>query len=239
MLHGLDVSAVQGVVPWSQLTTDYHFVVIKAQQGNDGLDPYFFKNVAGAKAAGLITGGYHFAYPLPHLDPREQARMFFARCKEHGTNVGELPPFLDLEWPAVQDWAKWKCTAQQISDWARDCLDEMRKLWGCKPYLYIYPSWWDYLAAHADVSWAAEYELWMASYPAKVGFPIDGQKPYIPKPFTRAPFWQFDGNGGLKLPNGVDADFCVFDGTVEELEAIARGPALREQTDFEIVTSYS
>ncbi len=129
MLHGLDVSAVQGVVPWSQLTTDYHFVVIKAQQGNDGLDPYFFKNVAGAKAAGLITGGYHFAYPLPHLDPREQARMFFARCKEHGTNVGELPPFLDLEWPAVQDWAKWKCTAQQISDWARDCLGEMRKLY--------------------------------------------------------------------------------------------------------------
>lgn len=222
MLHGLDVSSMQGTVPWDRLTTDYRFVICKAQQGNDGFDPMFWKNADGAKAQGLIVGAYHFAYPLPHIDPRKQAQEFFDKSRGFGTNIGELPPFLDLEWPAVNEWAKWKCTPEQIRDWTEACLDEMTKLWGVKPYLYIYLSWWEYLAAKTDVSFAADYELWMAWYVK--GWPQPGQKPRIPKPFTRAPFWQFDGNGGLVLPNGVDADFCVFDGTQDELNAIANGP---------------
>lgn len=235
-LHGLDISSVQGVIPWEKMSYDYRFVIAKSAEGNDGFDPNFFKNVEHAKDHGIYPGAYHFAYPLPHIDPKAQAQMFFDKCRGFGTNRGELPPFLDLEWPAVQDFAKWGCTPQQISDWARDCLAEMHRLWGCRPYLYIYPSWWDFIAARADVSWAAEYELWMASYPTKVGWPTDDQKPYIPKPFSRAPFWQFDGNGGLKLPSGVDSDFCVFDGEQADLDAIANGPRLREQTDFQTVT---
>ena len=48
--------------------------------------------------------------------------------------------------------------------------------------------------------------------------------PKLPMPWQRAkvPYflWQFDGNGGCTLPNGVDADFNVFAGSFEELANI-------------------
>src|SRR5579864_9557685 len=100
MLRGLDVSAAQGRVDWGCVAgMGCRFAIIKCKQGNDGIDPRFAENVAGAKAAGLLVGAYHFAYPLPKLDPRAQARAFF-EASSLGNRAGELPPALDLEWPA-------------------------------------------------------------------------------------------------------------------------------------------
>lgn len=226
-LRGLDASAMQGgVLPFALFPADYRFVILKCAQGNDGIDPSFARNVKLATAKGLVVFAYCFVYPLPHLDPLVQAKTFVDAVRAGGV---EGPIFLDCEWPAPQrlhpqekGWAEWGCSATQIATWLEAHCAEVARLSGCQPVLYTYPDWWTNLARGADVSWAVEYDLWIASYVTK-GWPRDTDAPTVPRPWRTWRFWQFDGNGGLRLPNGVDADFCIFNGSESELQAFAQG----------------
>ena len=47
MIRGLDASAVQGPLPYSKLDPEIRFAILKAQQGNDGFDPWFRPQHAG------------------------------------------------------------------------------------------------------------------------------------------------------------------------------------------------
>lgn len=232
MIRGLDASAAQGLLPYSKLDPEIRFVILKAQQGNDGFDPWFARNMRAALMAGLVPFAYCFAYPLPPnspkkgpvvaggipgRDPREQAKLCVDRVHAFPEMRGR-PIFLDLEWPAPKDWADWGCTAESISEWCRAFCAEVARLSGVTPVLYTYHDWWTHVS-FADTSWAAAYPLWLAAYPGK-GWPAEGQSPKLPRPWIDWLFWQFDGDGGLRLPNGVDADFCVFNGTEEELQAL-------------------
>lgn len=228
MIRGFDASSVQGVLPYKQLVEqDIRFVILKAQQGNDGFDPYFERNMKAGLDAGLVVFPYCFFYPLPatkaSLDPKFQAELFCEKVYRFDDMKG-VPIFIDEEWPEVQNWKKWGCTAPQINASMKENAEEVHRISGVRPGLYTYLFWWQAVSAGADTSWAVDYELWMAWY-AK-GWPGGGSKPKVPKPWSSARFWQFDGNGGLVLPNGVDADFNVFDGTMEELRAFA-GQAMK------------
>ena len=219
MRRGFDASAVQGRIPFWLLSDDIDFVVLKGQQGNDGFDPTFASNVALANDEGVIAFAYAFAYPLPHLDPREQARLFVDRTVEAAPAMAPRPLFLDFEWPVPEQWRRWGCTAAQISAWCAACAEEVESYAGVTPVIYTYPDWWAHVSK-ADVSWAALYPLWLASY-WNHGWPKGGDAPKLPAPWAEWLFWQFDGNGGLRLPNGVDADFCVFNGDEEALRRLA------------------
>lgn len=226
MLRGLDVSSVQGLLPVDKLGPEYRFLIHKAVQGNDGKDPFFERNIKAWEATGRVGGAYHFVYPLPHLDPKKQAQAFFEGTAGYGAYEGQLPPMIDAEWPEPArrnpdgtlsyPQKKWGCTEQQISDFLAVLCAEMHRLYGTKPMIYTYDWWWASLAAKADVSWAAAYGLVAAWY--RNGWPVQGEKPKIFKPWTDWLFWQFDGNNGLRLPNGVDSDFDVFNGTEEDLK---------------------
>lgn len=227
VIRGFDASAAQGVIPWGRLDPSLRFAILKAQQGNDGFDPTFTRNVKGALETGLEPFAYCFAYPLPAKAgktgrcPREQARLFVDRVTAAHPLMHGRPLFLDLEWPMPQDWGTWGCTAESIAEWCAEHCDEVASYSGVTPILYTYPDWWAHVSK-ADVSWAAAYPLWLASYVTKGRWPIDGQAPRCPSPWSDWLFWQFDGNGGLTLPNGVDADFCVFNGDEAALSALAR-----------------
>lgn len=223
MLRGFDLSSAQGTHPFDNIPPEYRFVIVKCWTGNDGGDPYYAKNVAAAQAAGMVVLPYVFAYPLhpaqghPGRDPTEQAKLFV----DHAWAV--LPGsrlVIDMEWPAPQDWGHWSLSAASICAWMQECCEEVTRLCdGLKPIIYTYLDWWNHVAAGADVSWAADYDLWMAWYIH--AWPAEGADPRMPKPWTSWLFWQWDGNGGLRLPNGIDADFCVFQGSEEELQALA------------------
>lgn len=216
MTLGVDASSVQGRLPIDSLAADgVRYVIHKCQQGNDGRDPWFDRNVAEARQAGLIVGAYHFLYPLPHLDPAKQAEGFF-RASSLGATKGDLPPALDLEWPDPDaGWSKWGCSATQISDWSRRCAERVEALFGRKPLIYVYPYFAARLAAGADVAWMAAYPLWIASYTSR---------PTIPRAWGGSwRIWQFDGNGGRRMKNGVDADFNWLNGDEAALQAFAGG----------------
>lgn len=226
-LRGFDASSVQGHLPFDAVAQQgLSFGIFKAYQGNDFADGTFSANVAGAQAAGLEPFGYCFAYPLPGKAgvfgrlAKEQAKVFVDRV---WSELPNRPIFLDLEWPAFQDWHKWGCTAQSISDWCAECAEQVTlECCGIRPVLYTYPFWWAQVS-HADTSWAADYGLWIASYVTHGQWPGDSDAPVIPHPWTDWKFWQFDGDGGLRLPNGVDSDFCLFNGDGDALAAFARG----------------
>lgn len=224
MIKGLDVSVFQGRVPWLKLKEmGYEFAFAKCKQGNDGKDPTFESNYNAMKDAGIIPGAYHFPYPLPHLDPVKQAEGFF-QASDCGSWIGQLPPMFDFEWPAPEEWKKWKCTGPQIADWGHKCLVRMTELFGVRPIVYIYPYFAStLLKSGADLAYLSDYALCMADY-SRAGSEVPvTAKPKVPTPWNDWLFWQHDGNGGLKLPNGVDSDFMVFNGTMEDLEKLAAG----------------
>lgn len=228
MIYGFDVSSMQGAHPFDQIARampELEFVIIRGQVGNDNFDPDFEANAKASFAAGLVPFMYCYAYPLPAAaghpgrDPMEQARLFVAHAQRY-PEFAKRPLFLDFEFPEPQDWAKWGCTAASIAAWMLACCEEIERLMGVAPVIYTYPDWWQHVAA-ADVSWAARFALWLARYLTPGSRPTQGQSPALIAPWLAWLFWQFDGTGGLRLPNGVDADFCCYNGTKDELLAFA------------------
>lgn len=232
MLRGLDASSVQGALPVNAIVdAGLRFAILRAQVGNDGFDPWFERNMRACLDAGIEVFPYCFFYPLPlkdkktgrivpTRDPKVQAQMFVDRVHRFPEMRGR-PIFIDEEWPEVENWAEWGCSAAQINEAMRVNAAEVARLSGRTPALYTYLFWWNAVASGADVSWAGAYPLWMAWYVKS--WPGPGSKPRTPKPWSSALFWQWDGNGGELLPNGVDSDFCVFDGDEADLRAFASG----------------
>lgn len=216
MIKLLDASSVQGLLDIAALdAAGVRGLIHKCQQGNDGKDPFFEKNIAAARhLSSWVLGKYDFLYPLPHLDPEVQAEGFF-KASSLGSADGDLPPAIDIEWPDPDaGFTKWGCTAPQVSEFARRCAERTTVLHGRKPLLYIYPYFAAKLASGgADMSWMSEYALWIASY---------GKAATIPKPWMTSTVWQYNGNDGERMPNGGDADFNWFNGDAEALAAFCR-----------------
>lgn len=202
----------------------------QACQGNEPArdDQAFAANVAAARAAGIAVGAYLFPFPLPSQrpgdgrTPREQAERFAAVSGLLGCARGELSPMIDAEWPPPNEWARWGCTAQQISDWLRECCEEITRRFGRLPIIYTYPWWWQELARGADVSWARRYPLWVAHYL----HPGPGVPPPAVQPARLAPWdgewsvWQYSAEGSAERVPGCVA--CPVDRDVIRDEATLR-----------------
>lgn len=93
-LQGIDVSHHQGPIDWTRLRAQgVDFAYVKASEGGDQRDSAFAANWAGAKAAGIRRGAYHF-FTLCRPGA-EQAANFIAAVP---TEPDALPPAVDLEY---------------------------------------------------------------------------------------------------------------------------------------------
>ena len=246
VVQGTDVSVLQGTVPYAALKKIGHaFSFIRCKVGNNpGVDARFVENVRRARGEGLFPGPYFFPFPLPHLDPKVQAKAFLAAALVDGEPVGsmrgDLPPAFDLEWPPPHEWGKWKCTADQIVDWSLECLAEIRLAYGIAPVIYSYPYFLQSIAKARDFPALMTYQLWIAGggqyENGNAGTPRrDENGVWLDKPPLVAGwggnwmFWQHDGNGGQKLPGGADSDFNVYRFDLADLERLVQvlddGPA--------------
>ena len=93
-VRGVDVSHHNGRVDWRRIrAAGYTFAYLKASEGVTFRDSTFARNRAGARAAGMVTGAYHyFSLCSPAAD---QARNFAAAMGP--PSPGWLPPAVDLE----------------------------------------------------------------------------------------------------------------------------------------------
>jgi lysozyme len=250
VIAGVDVWSGYGQVDWNLVrASGVRFAWLKCQEGNEGKDPLYERNVQRARDAGITVGAYHFAFPLPLAEgkrnraPVDQAELYFAACSGLGSAPGELTPALDLEWPPPNEWAKWGCSAQQVSDWGQACVEAMTLLWGRTPVLYTYPWFWKALAL-ADVSWAAKCPLWMASY-AHSWDGLPSGVPPVPAPWADWAAWQYSAEGSsVRVPGipacPVDRDCIKDEATFDRLTG--RGvdqdaPTVPRLPDFDVVHS--
>ncbi len=93
-IKGIDVSKYQGTINWKKVaaTKKVSYVYIKATEGTTIQDPFYKKNVKGARAAGLPIGSYHL------YSSKTTAYQQFANFKSMvKKSEQDLIPVLDIE----------------------------------------------------------------------------------------------------------------------------------------------
>lgn len=157
-LPGIDVSQWQETIDWSAAAGSGRvaFAIMRADRGNDYVDPWYATNLAGATAAGVVVGAYHFATvsATPADDAVREADHFLATARNA---PGDILPVLDIEDSGGLPPA-------QLEDWVRAWVQRVRSTLGVRPMLYSSPNFWT--TAMGDTTWFAErgYPLWIAHW---------------------------------------------------------------------------
>ena len=143
-LFGTDQSKWQ-----ADAVTEGDFVILKATEGVGYVDPTCDTKYQMNKAAGKLLGVYHFARPDLN-DAVPEAQFFVASIRGY---LNEAVLALDWEQPGTQN---------NVS-WAKAWLDEVYRLTGIKPLIYMSAS------VVSAYDWRvvanSDYGLWIAGYP--------------------------------------------------------------------------
>src|SRR6266545_4590823 len=133
-IPGIDVSHHQGTIDWAQVAASgQRFVIAKASEGLFSVDPTYATNRAGATAAGLVFGAYHFARPDLHPNgPTGEADHFVDTAQ---LGPGNIVPVLDLE-------RSGDLTQAQLTAWILAWLGEVTARTGVRPMVYTSPNGW-------------------------------------------------------------------------------------------------
>ncbi len=209
---GIDVSIYQHTIRWKGVPGDgVAFAWTKATEGSrhylDYTDPQLAANVAGAAAAGILIGVYHFGHP--EKDPgaagaRAEARLFVSTAGAYMT-AGYLRPVLDIE---VEG-------SSATSTWVNDFLNDVYRATGVTPIIYTYTN---YAVSYLRRS-VADRDLWMAD--------VTGADPRTGSPlifpFEHWNFWQYGQAAAGKIsgiaPRTGPVDKDVANGNLAYVES--------------------
>jgi lysozyme len=180
---GIDVSHYQndaGAINWSKVkASGVRYVFIKISD-KLSIDAYAASNVAGARSAGLMVGGYHFLRNT--ASGVAQATAFLAHAP---LNPGDLLPVLDLEVIPSTPAAK-----AAYVDRAREWMAVVSgRVGGRKPFLYTRAN---ILSAVGNPKDLARHPLWLARY--------GSSPPPIPVGASDYAVWQYSESGSV---NGI------------------------------------
>jgi GH25 family lysozyme M1 (1,4-beta-N-acetylmuramidase) len=196
VIDGPDVASYQHPygqrIAWRKVKrAGKEFAIIKSTEGTSYRNPWFRRDYAGARRAGLVRGSYHFArpqYPIVR-SARAQARYYANRLGTSSRQRKTLPPALDLEVTGGLGRAA-------LVTWAQMFLLELRRQTHRTPMIYTYPYFWT--SALGDPAALSRYRLWMASY---------SSKPTVPHAL-----WQYTSTARVKgIAGGVDMSRFVGD----------------------------
>jgi lysozyme len=218
-VHGIDVSRWQGTIDWrAARAAGTRFAFIKATEGGDHSDPRFRENWAGARAAGIPAGAYHFVYWC--RPAHEQAHWFVQHIPQTNDNL-TLPPILDVEWNGHSRTCPRKVSREVAIEKMRVMLRELEQHTGRRPIIYTD------IPFHKDViEGTTEFEgypFWIRSTAARP------EERYANR---RWEFWQWTTTGRVPGIRG-DVDRNAFYGTEQEFQAWVEGRydiALRQPT---------
>jgi lysozyme len=216
-IEGIDVFDGQGVIDWSAVAgSGIAFAMIKATQGTYDTQARFATNWAGARAAGVRRGAYHFFDPTD--DGAAQAQRFLAAVGPLAP--GDLPPMVDIECPdgdsdclgtGAAGTAPAAAIAQRLWDW----IDAVEAATGTTPVLYTFASY--FTSNGIDTAGLGAYPLFLAQ-PSPVS--AAGACFSVPAPWTTATMWQYSWSGSVPGIGGpVDRD--RFLGSPADLQALS------------------
>jgi GH25 family lysozyme M1 (1,4-beta-N-acetylmuramidase) len=197
-IHGIDVSHWQGNIDWVKVAASgIRFAFIKATDGLNGVDPSFAKNWAGAKAAGIARGAYHYLHP--NLAGASQADLFLHTVTVGGMHdLGELSPAIDLEESDGADPNSISVTIELFMQHMYEFAP------GEKVALYTAPGWWlQHSFVFSQPAPAGSY-LWIAHWDVADPGTITG--------WDKATVWQYSARGAVPGITGtVDLDRFLGD----------------------------
>ncbi|WP_425043170.1 GH25 family lysozyme [Primorskyibacter sp. S87] len=191
-VHGIDISRWQGDIDWRRAkASGVSFAFIKATEGGDLADPKFRDHRAGAKAAGVPWGAYHYYYFCRPAE--EQARWFIRNVPRDSAS---LPHVLDMEWTPYSRTCRIRPEGAKVRAEADKFLDMLEAHYGKRPILYTTVDFF----RDTGIDRLRGTEFWLRSV---AGHP---RKTYPGAFWT---FWQYTGTG---LVPGVDGkvDINVF-----------------------------
>jgi lysozyme len=209
-LDGVDVASHQhsggAAIDWQTVAASgQSFAFIKATEGTGYVNPYFSSDSSKASAAGILPGSYHYAKPGLG-DARSQAR-YYASTLATGAQPS-LPPTLDLE-------ENGGLSADQLTQWVHDWVDEITTLTGRDPIIYTYYAFW--LQDMGNTTEFSDLPLWLAYYGDSLPDPLPGG-------WSEATFWQYTGEGAV---DGVytNVDMNTYYGSDAQLQSLAGRPS--------------
>lgn len=224
-LDGIDIASYQeSLVPSRMSTTK--FIIVKATGGTEYVNPCCKSHAQQVIAAKKLLGFYHYAAERGYSGTaKAEAKHFYNNVKDH---IGEASLYLDWEADAILLGPKW----------AKAWLDEVYRLTGVKPGIYMSKS----VANAYDWTAVAKagYTLWVAQYPDynETGFL---SKPWTDSskfgPWGSPEIFQYTSSGkvagygahlDLDLFYGSQADWktrCAKGGVVAKATATAKAIA--------------
>ncbi len=223
--RGIDVSAYQGTQDWTAWKKQgVVFAFAKASEGQSTHDPKFATHIKGIKAADLVPGGYHFAWP--NQDPRKEAANYIAAVK--GVAGKGFCHWLDLE--RYSDGRNYRGKSDaQIRDWVTTWLAAVRTAFPGQR-VGVYTSADDLAKGHVP----SGTPLWYPAYPgSSVDTFTEAEGHSKPKPSGWTPLiWQFtsDPAGPTRIDQSIAymfaADFRAWAGS-------ASAPAPKPASKYE------
>jgi len=205
-MKGIDTSRYQTNPDWKKVKkSGIEFVLTKATQGVNWIDPTYKNKKQGIREAGLLLGSYHFASAG---DPKREADWFVK-------NVGEIQ---EGELIALD----WETPYPDPSSWCRKFLDRVKERTGIKPLLYTNE------ARVKVYDWslvvAGDYGLWVAKYGTNTGqmqtSPSSGQWKFWA-------IWQYTSRGKVDgIIGNVDLDYTTMD--INSLKKYGKQPNQEE-----------
>jgi GH25 family lysozyme M1 (1,4-beta-N-acetylmuramidase) len=229
---GIDISHYQGTINWGQVAADpknIRFAFMKASEDTNYTDPTFNTNLAGAKAAGILAGPYHFCRldsnsSDPVADGAAEANYFLTKIKSKYQSNTYLPPVADIEsWPTGLTTAALKTLT---TSWTDSFSDTIFNALGVRPLVYTSQSKATSLFASPVPT---EEPLWVAAWHTN-GTASPPSNASV-SPWSTWKFWQwsddttaYPANGTITgFASGIRVDRDVFNGSVAQLTAMLVG----------------
>ncbi len=188
-IHGVDVSKYQGNPDWMAVHEGgMQFAYIKATEGGDRIDPKFFQNWFGAKAAGLPRGAYHFVY---WCRPWQEQMAWFEKTVPDDPDA--LPPVLDVEATPTSPTCRRHLQRDETLQEMKGMLAEMERFYHKKPLIYTTVDFYNAILYDDAL---AEYPVWVRS---------TKHRPSVKYGDRAWRFWQYQSDGWVKgIPTRVD-----------------------------------
>lgn len=182
-VEGIDVSGHQLPIDWEKVYgAGVRFAYVKATEGTGYRDKRATAHAAGAFAADLDVGAYHYLRVRRGAqDAAEQARQFLRVHHELGCT---LVPALDVETQGNEG----RSFAEYL-DAVRSFVVVVESELGRSPLLYTYPGFWAGSSLLTGADDLKRCPLWIAHYTTR--------GPTIPRPWDAATMWQYQAGAGV------------------------------------------
>ena len=224
---GFDVSSYQPKPAFAAARkAGARFSIVKASEGVPGTysngnptgstNAYRASQAAGARAAGLTTGFYHYALPF-YSAGAPQAQFFLDSTP--AWQPGTIPPVLDMEVSTVPDKQGGRCwglSPSQMVLWMQSWIGTVVAQEGVQPIIYTNQDFWSECTANSTAF--PKDRLFVAYYPTSTtNTPVAPPK----SSFATWTFWQWSQTANSPFPGNQD----VFNGTAAQLDALTRPAA--------------